>query len=496
MSSRAPTPSFDGPFAATEPTVTTALDITEAAPPLPTTTGTPTPTAAENLQVDLAQPEDLPLELVQAAHDFAGLYSEVFNASYMETADLNGNGQTDILVALNHATCTATSGWPCLTAVEWDGSAYVVRAVVAQPLVGVDPGFRPERYEGYLTTSTSDTGAFRVWLSLSGHADLPASGLYALVGGPDSASLAVESYTPLLRAPQALWALADGQGRSGVLAVTWDTAITALTNANTVQWLTDGESNVDLWSKDSTALLYAGTLPGLDGTFLLQEHIFTTRANDLVAYRVEGQDRQPVENPLPVDGSLKGVYRGHSVLGPTDVDSLVLLRTETRCALGNPNLCALDVDPVMGDQAVDYIEIYDRVEGAYGLRARVLADPEQRPVYRLMLGDLDGDGLDEIVTSNGILYEWEHGQALFSRSLEEAGQSQWTYFVETDGTETLHAPLAGRILDVDGDGRMDLAFLVIVVRMVDSMPVETTSLFVATLRPEPSGFPITSEAPR
>ena len=113
-----------------------------------------------------------------------------------------------------------------------------------------------------------------------------------------------------------------------------------------------------------------------------------------------------------------------------------------------------------------------------------------------MLGDLDGDGQDEIFTSTGILYEWENGQALFSRSLEEAGQSQWTYFVEADGTETLHAPLAGRILDVDGDGRQDLAFLVIVVRLVDAMPVETTSLFVATLRPEPSGFPTTSVGPR
>ena len=363
MSSMAPTPTLDGPLTATEPTVTTALDIREPATPMPTTIGMPAPTAAGNLQVDLAQSKDLPLELVQAAHDFTGLYSEVFNASYLGTADLNGNGQTDILVALDHATCAATSGWPCLTAVEWDGAAYAARAVVARPLVGVDPGFRPERYEGYLTTSTSDTGAVRVWLSISGHADLPASGLFALVGDSDSASLAVESFTPLLRAPQALWALADGQGRSGVLAVTWDTAVTFLTNVNTVQWITEGGSNVDLWSKDSTALLYAGTLPGLDGTYLLQEHIFTTRANDLVAYRLEGQDRQPVENPLPVNGSLKGVYRGRSVLGPTNLDSLVLLRTETRCALGNPHLCALDVDPVMGDQAVDYIEVYDRVEG-------------------------------------------------------------------------------------------------------------------------------------
>ncbi len=475
----APTPSREEGPSTVNPTQTTFLPVTEPATVLPATP------AAELREVDPLQSETLRIDLVEAAHDFDGSGSEVLNASYLAAADVNANGHMDILVAMDHATCAATAGWPCLTAIEWNGSAYEARAVTAQAPVGLDPGVRPDRYEGYLTASTSDAGAVRIWLSVAGHADLPASGLYALVSGPTSANLQIESYTPSLWPPQALWAMADGQGRSGVLAATWVTAVTHLTNENTVQWIADGESTVDLWSQDSTALIEAGSLPGLDGTYLFQEHIFTTHANDLVAYRLDGDARRAVDNPLPVAGSLKGIYRGRGVFAATPMDNLVLLRTETRCALGNPNLCTLDIDPVVGDQAIDYIEVYDWVDGSYVLRSRVLADPDQRPVYRLILGDLDGDGRDEIVTSNGILYEWQDGQALRSRSLEDAGQLRWTYLVEANGTEALHAPIAGRILDVDGDGRLDFVFLVVVMRIVDEMPVETTSLFVATFRPGP-----------
>ena len=481
----APTPSPEMLVTVAEPTLTPAIDTPAPSTALPTVTWTPAPTAMDALPVEPVQSEALSLTLVEAARDFTGQASEVFNASNIEAADMNGNGHPDILVALDHATCAAEVDWPCLTAVEWDGAAYTARAVVAQPRAGVAPGVRPERYEGYLATSTSGTAAGRVWLSIAAQTAGAASGLYALVGGSDSPALQVESYTPLFPAPQALWPWVDEHGRSGVVAATWDTTVTSLTQANVVQWITNRDPNVERWSKDSTAVLYVGALPGLEGTYLLQEHIFTTRANDVVAYRLEDNGPRAIDNPLPVGGSLKCVYRGKNVLGSADSESLVLLRTETRCALGNPNLCALDVDPVVGDQAVDFIEVYDRVEGAYVLRARVRADPEQRPVYRLILGDLDGDGQDEIITSNGILYEWKNGQAFTSRSLEEAGQARWTYWVEADGTETLHAPLGGCILDVDGDGRLDLAFLVIVVRRVDSTLVETTSLFVATFPSAP-----------
>jgi hypothetical protein len=395
----APAPSATDTVTPISPLSIATLPVTAVVSPTPT----PTDWATDKV---ISMETELHLDVMQVITGFQGVFLENVNSSPLAIADINRDGFPELVVAMRKNDCAARGFWSCPTILQWRHNGFtplMTRWIVPQR-------WRSENLDEH----QAYTGSTLV-------ADVTGDGYPDLILGlnseyaDDTPAFFVFAYDPVAVVYKAVveipyWApvsfgVSEQAGQPVLLASDQEIASARGSSDNSTDnqvhllKLSDGHVQDNQVLQDKSLTLYTGKLPGKPDYYVLREEAYGAPPSKIETYTVNSGALTPSENPLPVTEDVRGVYTATNLLGHGE-DSLVLLRTKTKCGL-----VPLNCDPSVSDPSSyipdDYIEVYIPDGDKYHLASSIHADPAGQEVDSLIIGVVDNDGQDEIVTSTG-----------------------------------------------------------------------------------------------
>lgn len=418
------------------------------------------PTAPDFAVDSVSTLDGLVVKIQQLGPPFIDVFTGYLNSTPLAIADTNGDGLKEIIVAMLADESTDSPPWAEAwtpldfrrhpTLMQWDGTSYQrlpLRWVTAE-----EWDYEKLAYIGHVyVADINGDSVNEVALGLTAIRPSYDQALFVFRFDQSDSTYAsiYEEQTPyapvsfslLQENASSFLLMSDSTGLGISRSSPWTNQVFIL------QALGKGlqESSI-LEDKDDT--LYAGMLPGHDSYYLIREQAYDP-PNLIRAYRVTSGQIIPADNPLPVESNVKSVAIAN--LAGDGEPFLVLLISNTLCALYS-DACY--------QPSKDYIEVYRTDKNIFSLVSRIEADPDGHSVVRLMVGDLDNDGQDEVLTSTGVIYKWKDGKFRMSRALQDAGQDRWIAWPDDVWGYTLLQPqLIAKIDDMDNDGQNEIVLL-------------------------------------